>query len=825
MATIIPQSKKPSPSQTSTTTPIKMPSNMTALFGKPGETFVNAYLKEEKRLDDLKITDYRKMLDNDGLIQMLWNAIVNTIMAAGFKVDDDDDVETEQASEEQQFIEKVLFTPEWKGGMSIDFETTTRTMLRAFIEGYRVFEVVWKNGEDGKFYVDKLAPRAGKTDAEFYLIVDDAGMFTGFRQRVSFMSQVNDIIVKNEGALKKVVKATYGEEFGSAYGRSGFRAAWYHYDKAHKGMYLNHIGHELGAVKYRNFKHKLNDAAKVQKVVDDLGKVGLESVGAFNINEGELFFEDVADAGVMGVGKEMIIMHYSLMAKSLLAQFIDLGSNGSSGNRSLGESQMAFFKQGLQAIGTVIIEQTWNQVIADLIKANFNRDIYPKLCLNPIDDAKSTTILSAFIELVKNGSLSDTLMNELQSEAAEKLNLDVTDEQIQTDMAQKKTEEQAKQQFDQKMQQSQLQQTQKLAATKSLPVKATDIHLDDMSGMNVDPNTMYAIDMTRPLYPDENKVKLADIKRKLVNSESDAKDILRSKLEAQKDGIVSQYITAMRQGKKAIAKATVTLEDNTTDYSQELVAIAEDLLNYGKVGAANELNMAIPITAVGDHESLLANIQLIISDQESRLDFRLKQLANKALASNMPENQLRLLMEQEVENFINVTMPPTVDAIVPTYLNLGRGITFSKYSAQIFAYRYTAVLDNRTTEYCRSMDGRVFQSNDPEYAMVTPPNHYGCRSIWTPITNTESEGVVVDGKPSDLPIYGSLSTFRDLPSMQTSDQKRGYHQHLKKPETFDLSEDIKEVEHILNTIDRVKKEANESKGEEIVDNILNTING
>jgi hypothetical protein len=727
----------------------KIPTNqMTTIFGKPGEVFVSSYNNEEKRIDDLKITDYRKMVDNDGLIQMLWNAITNTIMSAGFKIEDDEDIETEESSEEKKFIEKIIFTPEYKGGMSIPFEVTTRTMLRSFIEGYRVFEVVWKLGENNKFIIDKLAPRAGKTDSEFYLLVDENGNFIGFKQKVTFMNSINDITLKNEGAVKKVVKATYGEEFGSNYGRSGLKAAWYHYDKAHKGMYLNHVGHELGAVKYRNFKHNLNDDAKVKSIVADLGKIGIESVGAFNKNDGELFFEDVADAAVLEVGRNMIILHYSMIAKSLLAQFIDLGSNGSSGNRALGETQTEFFKQGLQSIATIIIENTWNQVIADLIKVNFNKGIYPKFCVNPIDDKKSETILSAFTELVKQGALSSSIMNELQSIASEKLDLDVTEEQIIEDMNQKKIDKETSLKA---FQQSQNQSQNKIVK----PIQNSDIHLED--------EDLDSISIPiRALFPDENKVRLADIKRKLINAELNAKDILRIKLEEQKNIIVDQYISAMRSGKKALIKTNISLEEQAkSKYSEEIRMIAEDLLNYGKVQASNELNFPVPVTLKTDLDALTANISLIISDQENKLNFRLKQAANNALSANLPENQTRLILEQEFETFSNSIIPPTVHAIVPTYLNKGRDITFAKYQDKIFAYRYTAILDSVTTEYCREMDGRVFQRNDPEYVMVTPPNHYGCRSIWTPILESESEYVNVNGKPDNLPIFGSLNTFKD----------------------------------------------------------------
>lgn len=725
-----------------------IPDNMTTQFGKPGEMFVMNYKNEERRIDNLKITDYRLMLDNDGLIQMLWNAIVNTIMSAGFKIEDDGDIESEKSSKEKEFIEKVLFSPVWKGGMKTSFNLVSRTMLRAFVEGYRVFELVWKMGEDGKFYIDKVAPRAGKTDTEFYIVVDDNGEFVGFTQKVNFLNSLTDITVVNDGPIKKVVKATFGEEFGSNYGRSGLKAAWYHYDKAHKGMYLNHVGHELGAIKYRNFKHTLNDSSRVETIVTSLSKVGMESVGAFNKNDGELFFEDVADAGVLAVGKDMILIHYSMIAKSILAQFIDLGSNGASGNRALGETQMSFFKQGLQSIATIILEDTWNQIISDIVKVNFNNGIYPKLCINPIDDKKSETLYNAFNEMVKQGMLSDSIVNKLQEEISEKLDLDVTEEQILADSETKRQNEQ-----EVKNNVFQQQQLNKIKMSEH-------VHLEDELEEVKDMSYLLPAIM-RDLYKDENKVKLADIKMKLVSSENQAKMVLRNKLQVQKDGIVNAYLKSVREGKKAIMNTNVELQEVAT-YSDELYMLAEDLLNYGKIVASNELKLPVPNTPKADRESLLANIGLIILDQQNRLNFRLKQVANNALNADLPENQTRLLLESDFESFFDRIVSPTVDSVVPTYLNKGRQIAFDKYDKDIFAYRYTAVLDSKTTEYCRNLDGRVFQKNDPEYIMVSPPNHFGCRSIWTPITQEESEGVVVTGKPANVPVFGSISSFKDI---------------------------------------------------------------
>lgn len=768
----------PKSSQTEMTTSkqplqkVTVPRQMMSSLAQYGESFVSSYRMEENKVDDLKISDYRKMLD-DGQIQMLYNAITNTILAAGVDIEDDDSIESEESSEEHEFIEKVLFDPEWKGGMSLSFDAVNRSILRALIEGYRCFEVIWKSGEDGKIMLDKLAPRAGKTDQEFFLKVDDKGNWIGFRQRTSFLNNIIDIEVINNSDIKKVVKATFGEEFGSTYGRSLFKAAWYHYNKAHKGMYLNHVGHELGAVKFKNLKHKITDENKINNAMAVLNKIGISEAGfAANINEMELFFESVSDAAVMQVGKDMIDMHYSLVAKSVLAQFIELGSKAAStGSRALGESQTEFFKQGLQAIGTILIERTWNQVIADLIKVNFNRGIFPKLKVNPISDNSAAALLVAFQDMVKSGNISESVKTQIQIKATEDLGLDVTEEQIQLDQEKIEEEKINEQEQTFNMEKMKIDAQKQMKMQTKAPVKMSD-------DMGVMPSE--AVELNRSLFPDEQKVKLSDIKRKLVRAEFDSKITLYNKLERQKDNIVNQYLLAMRKGYKAIAKTGIELADPQQDkYSTELLMIALGLFDYGKIGAALELSKPVPSTSKADRKAIEDSISLVLEKQENDLSFRLKTVANNALDGNLPENDVKTLLEKEFDSFWETVLAGTVAITIPSYLNRGRKSAFEKYSDDIFAYRYTAVLDSNTTRYCRDLDGKVFQRTDPDYAMLTPPNHYGCRSVWTPIKNSEANGVNVDGKPNDIPVYGSVNSFRDV-GPQLSDKINTIKERLSK---------------------------------------------
>jgi len=53
------------------------------------------------------------------------------------------------------------------------------------------------------------------------------------------------------------------------------------------------------------------------------------------------------------------------------------------------------------------------------------------------------------------------------------------------------------------------------------------------------------------------------------------------------------------------------------------------------------------------------------------------------------------------------------------------------------AVRYTATLDNRTTEFCRSYHGKIFRVGDSITEFVAPPNHFNCRSYLEPLEQGE----------------------------------------------------------------------------------------
>lgn len=54
--------------------------------------------------------------------------------------------------------------------------------------------------------------------------------------------------------------------------------------------------------------------------------------------------------------------------------------------------------------------------------------------------------------------------------------------------------------------------------------------------------------------------------------------------------------------------------------------------------------------------------------------------------------------------------------------------------------RFDAVEDSRTSDICSALDGKVLPADDPFWLKHTPPLHFNCRSVLTPLDPEEAHG-------------------------------------------------------------------------------------
>ena len=86
-----------------------------------------------------------------------------------------------------------------------------------------------------------------------------------------------------------------------------------------------------------------------------------------------------------------------------------------------------------------------------------------------------------------------------------------------------------------------------------------------------------------------------------------------------------------------------------------------------------------------------------------------------------------------------VTTPHRLETIVRTNTtdayNQGRLVEMRDPEVVPFvkAVQYSAIIDTRTTEICRTLDNRVFRLGDADLDRFSPPNHFSCRSVLVPV--------------------------------------------------------------------------------------------
>lgn len=115
-------------------------------------------------------------------------------------------------------------------------------------------------------------------------------------------------------------------------------------------------------------------------------------------------------------------------------------------------------------------------------------------------------------------------------------------------------------------------------------------------------------------------------------------------------------------------------------------------------------------------------------------------------------------VEALVEDLLDAALPT---ANVPAYLNtLIRTNTYEALNEAryaeftdpeirdfVVALEYSAVLDDATTELCRSLDGHIHASDSEVWDTYRPPNHFNCRSLLVPVTAIDEW----DGRESAAP--------------------------------------------------------------------------
>lgn len=176
----------------------------------------------------------------------------------------------------------------------------------------------------------------------------------------------------------------------------------------------------------------------------------------------------------------------------------------------------------------------------------------------------------------------------------------------------------------------------------------------------------------------------------------------------------------------------------------EIGEMLQEAYDTGFNQAAEEMSKATgkrfqtgPTFVPRDALRFLRNKKFIIAGV---LDERILGEAKTALMAGIEAGES---VPQMVERLSNVLGPYSdephrLEAIVRTNItdamNQGRLVSSRRNSEFLNGFEYSAILDARTTQVCRHLDGRIFRKDSPDLQRLKPPRHHNCRSLLVPVT-------------------------------------------------------------------------------------------
>ncbi len=378
---------------------------------------------------DITVQELTNMRRKDGQARAIHRVLTLPLRQAPLTFIPNDG-EGSDGEAEAQFVEDAFTQPLHMGGMSTSIGQTFAHLGLALANGFSVFEKVWQVTPAGDITYRKFAPRAAET-VKFNL--DDNGGLESVRQRVHWQGEMLDVTIPAEKLLVYTAQA----EENPWYGESYLLPAFYHYDKKHKLYYIAHLAAQFHAVPGRIGSYPAQ-ASTGEKTAfrKQLAKMGFNTAMTKPEN---WTVDEFGGQGGMPDFEKMINHHDSMMAKSVLAHFIQLGTGSQSGSWALSTDQSDFFTIALETILDEWAEMFTFFAIPQLVDHNFRTRAYPTASLGPLADSTKQVMEEVFkaVAVAGNTNVTPDFMFELEAKIAAELGLEIDyealEEEFETD--------------------------------------------------------------------------------------------------------------------------------------------------------------------------------------------------------------------------------------------------------------------------------------------------------------------------------------------------------------------------------------------------------
>lgn len=719
---------------------------------------------------------YDQMRRSDGQVAAVLMALKLPIRSTEWFIDEDkdtDDSESALSDQIKEFVEDNLF-----GGMQYSWDDHLREALLMLDFGISVFETVWKydtwNGRKA-IMLDKYAPRVVTS---LWRFPQDANYNIAGVEQINYMTGEIKTMPLNRCRVY-----TYNREGENPVGISALRPAykhWYIKDALYKIVAIG-IEKSLIGTPYANLPPGVSDDDR-DKILNLLTATRVSDQAGFTIPDG------VTPAMLESKKNPMDAMPFiehqdTLIARSMLAQFINLGtmSSASGGSYALGNTMVDLFCMGLEGIATYI-EGEVQKDIEKLVTWNFGPDApmvylhHKKIAFADVNQvAAALAALGSGHLLIPDEGVENRIRELFNLPPIPKIAMAnqrmLPENRYVPDVVPDETTPglQSAHQPGVPGQQTQQPPAQSANAQKKTVAAHEHSHghmFDDTNGETLKPpgatlKPPGATKWRRDLTNWEKPVQFEDINTTWTNAENQYQDTVRQGLTQMTNSMLSQIQSIVDSSQTATQK-TNAINALTANMSQKyvdtLVTQSQGLYTYGAGQVATELGVvATGTTAQADSAAIKAQVVTSVNSLVSNIVSKIKLYALSQLHRGVATKQLLFGTKQAATAFIDGGAVKTAGTItVSESINIGRGSEAKKIG--IVGAQYSAILDSHTCPLCAELDMHQMSVDDPDFDIFRPPLHQNCRCILIYI-NKEEDNVEFNWKsPSGELVdhYGSL---------------------------------------------------------------------
>lgn len=673
--------------------------------GTSGASLADLYMKKPKK--KVSVEDLRYMKDNDGTVKSLYQILRMPIMANTWRLDRAEyatEAQAQAAQEQADFVESNFLLPPHRGGMSTPFRLVLARMLKAVVESHALAEKVFTINEQGKIVYRKIAFR---DITQITLLRDEKGGFAGYKQ--SYYDQTTRKIKDVTVPVEYCFLYTYNKDEDEVYGQSAFHAAFYHWDRKRRLYYLYEQAVEKGAM-----PPKMLEVLEGNEDSDSKKSSNLAAMTNFGIDSAVLVPTGYAlkpyDAGKGRIDPMPGIDHHNAeMARSVLAQFILLGSTSDTGSFALSKSHADIFMMALRGMMAEIEEHINSYLIPQLINYNYDTPYYPEFHFNDMTDDTASFIESIFTEIAKKSEtkLPQSFLDGLVKKVAERLDIDMDElEQVdqgdQTDAALSKKNRRSSRRF----------------ATGDVKWR-------------------------RDLTEAEQTVSLAAIEDKIISQEQKFINSIRSVYDKVTEQALADIAPIVEGGD--ITKLDDLQLQFADEYTQAIVDESLATYNAGKKITADDLDVKIPATPKETKDYFKQNAASVTEKQFGDLLFTIKAKVTSEFHKGQLSKTHTFGIEEinaellgDFDAFFESKIGLTGSIIVSEAINRARDDIFTTAAADIAVYQYSAILDENTCELCEQLDRSIVNEQEYRASTFQPPIHHLCRCIWIAIKKDQS---------------------------------------------------------------------------------------